>query len=124
MQNFAEMSSIGKQHESVSVRFSRVALSYKLAQDMNLTRRENTSQHTNLLKEFQECITDQEAYPTAELTCSEYGMPRIRVSNNFSITIFRLYLYSYIQSLRAEKHCLRKREGENEDRRGCGVGSW
>lgn len=96
MQNFAEMSSIGKQHESVSVRFSRVALSYKLAQDMNLTRRENTSQHTNLLKEFQECITDQEAYPTAELTCSEYGMPRIRVSNNFSITIFRVYLYSYI----------------------------
>ncbi|KAG6796821.1 hypothetical protein HZU73_07807 [Apis mellifera caucasica] len=53
-----------------------VALSYKLAQDMNLTRRENTSQHTNLLKEFQECITDQEAYPTAELTCSEYACGR------------------------------------------------
>lgn len=69
--------------------FSRVALSYRLAQDMNLTRRENTSQHTNLLKEFQECITDQEAYPTAELTCSEYGMIFLPIFLHF-LNIFQL----------------------------------
>ena len=52
----------------------RVSTSSRLmAQGMNLTQREPKSRHTNLLKEFQECITDQEAYPTAELTCSEYG---------------------------------------------------
>lgn len=45
-----------------------------MAQGMNLTQRESKAHRTNLLKEFQECITDQEAYPTAELTCSEYGM--------------------------------------------------
>ncbi|KAK9306878.1 hypothetical protein QLX08_002524 [Tetragonisca angustula] len=47
-----------------------------MAQGMNLTQREPKSRHTNLLKEFQECITDQEAYPTAELTCSEYACGR------------------------------------------------
>lgn len=52
----------------------RVSISSRLmAQGMNLTQRGPKSRHTNLLKEFQECITDQEAYPTAELTCSEYG---------------------------------------------------
>ncbi|XP_033366977.1 uncharacterized protein LOC117243520 [Bombus vosnesenskii] len=47
-----------------------------MAQGMNLTQRESKTHRTNLLKEFQECITDQEAYPTAELTCSEYACGR------------------------------------------------
>ncbi|XP_076753401.1 uncharacterized protein LOC143424905 [Xylocopa sonorina] len=54
-----------------------VANSSKLTdQDANVTQREPGSKKTNLLKEFQECITDQEPYPTAELTCSEYACGR------------------------------------------------
>lgn len=42
------------------------------------------------------------------------------VLNNFLIVI----RYHIRSSLWTKKHCLWKREGENEDRRGCGVGSW
>lgn len=45
---------------------------------------------------------------------------RIHVLNNFLIVI----RYHIRSSLWTKKHCLWKREGENEDRRGCGVGSW
>ncbi|XP_034183521.1 uncharacterized protein LOC117605855 [Osmia lignaria lignaria] len=34
------------------------------------------SESKNLLKEFQDCITDQEVYPTVELTCSNYACGR------------------------------------------------
>ncbi|XP_076280974.1 uncharacterized protein LOC143209360 [Lasioglossum baleicum] len=46
--------------------------------DTNLTKRETNSSQGNLLKEFQECITDQEPYPMVELTCSEYACGRRR----------------------------------------------
>ncbi|XP_076684868.1 uncharacterized protein LOC143377485 [Andrena cerasifolii] len=49
-----------------------------IARDNNVTQRDSGSPQTNLLKEFQECITDQEAYPTVELTCSEYACGRRR----------------------------------------------
>ncbi|CAK9832349.1 Atrial natriuretic peptide-converting enzyme [Anthophora retusa] len=47
-----------------------------MAQDVNITQREPKNEKMNLLKEFQECITDQEAYPTVELTCSKYACGR------------------------------------------------
>ncbi|XP_043259003.1 uncharacterized protein LOC122401117 [Colletes gigas] len=54
-----------------------VALSPRLmAHDVNITRKNLRSSKTNLLKEFQECITDQEIYPKVELTCSEYACGR------------------------------------------------
>ncbi|XP_017789542.1 PREDICTED: atrial natriuretic peptide-converting enzyme-like [Habropoda laboriosa] len=47
-----------------------------MTQDTNITQREPRNEQMNLLKEFQECITDQEPYPTVELTCSEYACGR------------------------------------------------
>ncbi|XP_076228713.1 uncharacterized protein LOC116431886 isoform X2 [Nomia melanderi] len=44
--------------------------------DINITQRDSNTPQSNLLKEFQECITDQAAYPTVELTCSEYACGR------------------------------------------------
>lgn len=54
-------------------RFRAAVSSRLILRDNNVTQRNSGSPQTNLLKEFQECITDQEAYPTVELTCSEYG---------------------------------------------------
>ncbi|XP_017876695.1 atrial natriuretic peptide-converting enzyme-like [Ceratina calcarata] len=46
--------------------------------DANVTRGAEfmNRRRTNLLKDFQECITDQEQYPTAELTCTKYACGR------------------------------------------------
>ncbi|XP_076384843.1 uncharacterized protein LOC117228049 isoform X2 [Megalopta genalis] len=52
----------------------KVANSSRLTEHgTNLTRRGANSSQVNMLKEFQECITDQQPYPTVELTCSEYA---------------------------------------------------
>ncbi|KZC07370.1 Atrial natriuretic peptide-converting enzyme, partial [Dufourea novaeangliae] len=56
--------------------YTEVDSSRLIAHDNNVTQRNANSSETNLLKEFQECITDQEAYPTVELTCSEYACGR------------------------------------------------
>ncbi|XP_076662146.1 uncharacterized protein LOC143365660 [Halictus rubicundus] len=46
--------------------------------DTNLTQRDANSSQGNLLKEFQECITDRQPYPMVELKCSEYACGRRR----------------------------------------------
>ncbi|XP_076246920.1 atrial natriuretic peptide-converting enzyme [Calliopsis andreniformis] len=48
------------------------------AHDLNVTQRAFETPQTTLLKEFQECITDQKPYPTVELTCSNYACGRRR----------------------------------------------
>ncbi|KAG7205357.1 hypothetical protein KM043_007357 [Ampulex compressa] len=49
-----------------------------LIKDSNITQFETRTSRKSLLREFQECITDREIYPTAEVTCSEYACGRRR----------------------------------------------